>query len=210
MWRGVIGQWIPYSYSPQLANRWLHRPTISLVIRSKDFADSWIKNTGQKYLTGTKDTVGRPKVTQTSIKLVQHWKDICFKASFQCSFRLLSQATHTHAHSYIPSYLPPSCTPSLLFLPFLLWAWGEQSDFEVALLQEERESLPLISCPYPSSSSRSCSHHQLFGSKGGGGARRQAGGQAGRDAIDGSHPTSACCRYPPPSAGRQCSGRTTV
>lgn len=48
-------------------------------------------------------------------------------------------------------------------LPLCRRARGRSRDFEAALLQEERESLRLISCPYPNSSSSSL--HQLVGSE---------------------------------------------
>lgn len=56
---------------------------------------------------------------------------------------------------FILQFIPP--------LPLCRRARGQSRDFEVALPREERESLWLISCSYPSS--RSSSLHQFAGSE---------------------------------------------
>lgn len=84
-----------------------------------------------------KGKVSKPKVT----------------AALAVIFNIPASPPHPFISLFILQFIPP--------LPLCRWAWGQSRDFEVALLREERESLWLISCPYPNSSSL----HQLAGSE---------------------------------------------
>lgn len=98
----------------------------------------------------------------------------CFSISRICSQKTQGQSQQTKSNCYASwnflTFRPPPPPPFIsLFilqfippLPLCRWARGQSRDFEVAPLQEERESLWLISCPYPNSSS---SLHQLVGSE---------------------------------------------
>lgn len=83
----------------------------------------------------------------------QQTKSNCYAS---CNFLTFRPAPpHPFISLFILQFIPP--------LPLCRWARGQSRDFEVAPLQEERESLWLISCPYPNSSSSSL--HQLVGSE---------------------------------------------